>query len=90
MHVNKTAVNATRRLEPRRGLAARRRSKTAHAQIFDLEVVLDAVLRAFAAEAGLLDAAERRDLFEMRPVLMPTMPYSSASATRQIRPMSWL
>jgi hypothetical protein len=25
---------------------------------------------------------------EMRPVLMPTIPYSSASATRQIRPMS--
>src|SRR6185503_1351392 len=25
---------------------------------------------------------------EMMPVLMPTMPYSSASATRQMRPMS--
>jgi len=25
---------------------------------------------------------------EMRPSLMPTMPYSSASATRQMRPMS--
>ena len=27
---------------------------------------------------------------EIRPVLMPTMPYSTASATRQIRPMSRL
>ena len=27
---------------------------------------------------------------EMMPVLMPTMPYSSASATRQTRPMSRL
>ena len=27
---------------------------------------------------------------EMKPVLMPTMPYSSASATRQTRPTSRL
>jgi hypothetical protein len=27
------------------------------------------------------------DLAEMMPSLMPTMPYSSASATRQMRPM---
>jgi hypothetical protein len=27
---------------------------------------------------------------EMMPSLMPTMPYSSASATRQMRPMSRL
>jgi hypothetical protein len=26
---------------------------------------------------------------EMMPSLMPMMPYSSASATRQMRPMSW-
>jgi hypothetical protein len=26
---------------------------------------------------------------EMRPSLMPTMPYSRASATRQMRPMRW-
>jgi hypothetical protein len=30
------------------------------------------------------------DLGEMMPSLMPTMPYSSASATRQMRPMSRL
>jgi hypothetical protein len=30
------------------------------------------------------------DLAEMMPSLMPTMPYSRASATRQMRPMSRL
>src|SRR5581483_8631319 len=34
----------------------------ADAEVFDFEVVLDAVLRSLAAEAGFLDAAERRDL----------------------------
>jgi hypothetical protein len=53
----------------------------AQAEVLDFQVVVDAVVRAFAAEARLLDAAERRDSFEMRPVLTPTMPYSSASAT---------
>jgi hypothetical protein len=41
-----------------------------------------------------LRAAKRRDLAsglgEMMPSLMPTMPYSSASATRQMWPMSRL
>src|SRR5262245_51248025 len=37
-----------------------RRSDPAHAQIFDLEEILDAVFRAFAAGAGFLHAAERR------------------------------
>src|SRR5581483_9278321 len=49
---------------PRR--AARRRPGSAvdpaHAQVLDLEVVLDAVFRAFAADAAFLDPAERRDL----------------------------
>ena len=34
----------------------------AHAEIFDLEEFLDAVFRAFAADAALLHAAERGDL----------------------------
>src|SRR5271154_4358733 len=34
----------------------------AKAEILDLEIVLDAVFRALAAEAGFLDAAERRHL----------------------------
>src|SRR5258706_11269546 len=34
----------------------------AEIEILDLEIVLDAVLRALAAEARLLDAAERRHL----------------------------
>src|SRR5262249_50363878 len=37
-------------------------SNPAHAQILDLEEVLDAVFRALAADAGFLDAAERRHL----------------------------
>src|SRR5215813_12682053 len=39
-----------------------RQSDSAHAQVFDLQEVLDAVLRAFAAEAGFLHAAEGRHL----------------------------
>ena len=67
----------------------------AHAEVFDLEEFLDAVFRAFAADAALLRAAEGGALasgisVEMMPSLMPTMPYSSASATRQMRPMSRL
>ena len=34
----------------------------AHAEVFDLEELLDAVFRAFAADAAFLHAAERRDL----------------------------
>src|SRR5271166_5099726 len=34
----------------------------AHAEVFDLEEFLDAVFRAFAADAAFLHAAERRDL----------------------------
>jgi hypothetical protein len=39
-----------------------RRLNPAHAEIFDLEEVIDAVFRAFAADAGFLDATEGRDL----------------------------
>src|ERR1700730_2701370 len=34
----------------------------AHAEVFDLEEFLDAVFRAFAADAAFLHAAKRRDL----------------------------
>src|SRR5713101_8574040 len=34
----------------------------AHAEVFDLEEFLDAVFRAFAADAAFLHAAEERDL----------------------------
>src|SRR5262245_60325278 len=37
-------------------------SHASHAQVFGLEPFVDAVLRALAADAGLLDPAERRDL----------------------------
>ena len=39
-----------------------RSGDAAHAEVLDLQELLDAVVRALAAEAGLLDAAERRDL----------------------------
>jgi hypothetical protein len=35
-------------------------------------------------------AAKGANSVEMMPSLMPTMPYSRASATRQMRPMSRL
>jgi hypothetical protein len=53
----------------------------AHAEVFDLEELLDAVLRAFAADAAFLRAAEGRDLGRDDALVMPTMPYSRASAT---------
>jgi hypothetical protein len=48
--------------------------QVAQAQVLDLDVVVDAVVRTLAAEAGLLEAAERTSAVEMRPVLTPTMP----------------
>src|ERR1700761_6574183 len=39
-----------------------RASDAAHAEIFDLEIILDAVFRALAAETAFLHAAEWRDL----------------------------
>jgi hypothetical protein len=67
----------------------------AHAEVFDFEEFLDAAFRApvtrpegskplsFMPPKGAISV-------EMMPSLMPTMPYSSASATRQMRPMSRL
>ena len=49
----------------------------------DLDVVVDAVVRAFAAQARLLTPPKGTSAVEIRPVLMPTMPYSSASPTRE-------
>jgi hypothetical protein len=62
----------------------------AHAEVFDLEELLDAVFRAFTADAAFLYAAEGAISVEMMPSLIPTILYSSASATRQMRPMSRL
>src|SRR5436190_10740034 len=39
----------------------KRGSESAETEIFDLQVLVDAVLRAFAPDAGFLDAAKRRD-----------------------------
>jgi hypothetical protein len=58
--------------------------------VFGLEEFRDAVFRAFAAGAALLDAAEGRDPVEMTPSLLPTMPHASACATCRTRPMSRL
>jgi hypothetical protein len=43
-----------------------------------------------AADATLLHPTERGDLGQVMPSLMSMMPYSRASATRQMRPMSRL
>src|SRR5688572_26288177 len=57
--------------EPHRGRAGERveaatalrsRRNTTHAEVLDLQVVLDAVLRTFAPGTGFLDSAERRHL----------------------------
>src|SRR5690606_25833088 len=37
-------------------------SNPAHAHVFDLEILVDAVMRPLAADAAFLDAAEWRDL----------------------------
>jgi hypothetical protein len=45
----------------------------------------------YTAEAAPCSGGDLASGFgEMMPSLMPTMPYSSASATRQMRPMSRL
>ena len=46
--------------DPVRRLLVRSQAEAADADIFGVEVVLDALMAAFAADAGLLDAAERR------------------------------
>jgi hypothetical protein len=49
----------------------------AHTEVFDFEEFLDAVFRAFAADAAFLHPAEGAIIsVEMMPSLMPTMPYS--------------
>ena len=69
----------------------------AQAEVFDLEEFLDAVFRApVNRQIGPMPLSfmppkggDLATVFgEMMPSLMPTMPYSSASATRRMRPMS--
>ena len=71
----------------RRGPIARcRDSGTAHAQVFGVHIFLDAMHRAIAAHARLLDATEwchRRGTVEITPELMPTMPLRQVPLTRQ-------
>src|SRR3990172_10244373 len=50
------SVDSARRIK----FPAGRSRSDAHAEVLDLEELVDAVLRALAAEAGLLHAAERR------------------------------
>jgi hypothetical protein len=80
---------------PRRGGGPASAVDAAHAEVFDLGEFLDALFRAavnrqmgpmplsFMPPKGAISV-------EMIPSLMPTMPYSRASATRQMRPMSRL
>ena len=60
----------------------------AHAEIFDLEGFFDAVFRAFAADAAILHTVEGGDLGRDYALVEQTMPYSSPSARRQMRPVS--
>ena len=71
----------------------------AHAEVFDLRGTPRCRISspselADRDDAAFLHGAEGPispvDLTEMMPSLMPTMPYSSPSATRQMRPMSRL
>jgi hypothetical protein len=78
--------------EPPRRLAPSNRWRLQ--KVFELEEFLDAVfrppvIRQVGADAAFLRASGGRDLVrgplgEVMPSLMPTMPYSSASATRQM------
>jgi hypothetical protein len=58
----------------------------AHAEVFDFEEFLDAVFRTFAADAVSFMPPNGAISVEMMPSLIPTMPYSRASAMRQMRP----
>src|SRR6516162_7696470 len=60
----------------------------AHAEVFDLEQLLDALFRAFAADAAFLHAAEGRDLGRDDALVDADNVVSGSSATRQMRPMS--
>jgi len=59
-----------------------------HAKVLDDEIVLDPVLRPLAPHPDSFTPPKGATSVEMIPVLMPTMPYSRASATRQTRLMS--
>jgi hypothetical protein len=62
----------------------------AHAEVFDLEEFLDAVFRASRPMPLSFMPPNGAISVEMIPSLMPTMPYSSPSATHQMWPMSRL
>ncbi len=56
--------------------------KPAEQDVFALEMFIEPFGSTFTAKARLLDAAERRNFRRDHTSLMPTMPASSASATR--------
>ena len=58
------------------------------ADIVGLQVVDEAVLRALATVARLLDAAKRRHLVGNQPFIDPDDAILQPFATRQMRPMS--
>ncbi len=47
---------------PRKGRAFFSAVDAAHQHVLDVDELIDTVVRALAADAGFLDAAERRDL----------------------------
>ena len=58
------------------------------ADVFDVEIVLDPVFGAFRPMPDSLTPPKGATSVVIRPSLMPTMPYFSASATRKARPRS--
>ena len=64
---------------------------TAKAEIFHLDILVDTVMGTFSSDPGYsFMPPNGATSLEINPVLMPTIPYSRSSATRQIRPMSRL
>ena len=69
-----TGLISSRRMKPAGERDARPLAEPRDADVFDVEIVLDAVFRAFAAHPGFLYAAERRDLGGDQPGIHADQP----------------
>jgi hypothetical protein len=63
-------------------------SDAAHADVLELGEFEIPYFEPFATDTAFLDTPKGATSVEMRPVLSPTMPYSSASVTRHERARS--
>jgi hypothetical protein len=64
--------------------------EAAKAEVFYFNELIYAVMRTLRPNPDSLTPPNGATSFEIRPVLMPTIPHSSASAARQMRPISRL